>query len=112
MADNGRWDVAWPSTGVPDPRPNRRLIHGMSHPAEVAAQAAFIREVHTLEEARAKNAVRYPEKKGDGKKGDRKGGGRGGNAANDGQRSWNASGRAAPGLTSLWLLRCRPTRRR
>ena len=73
--DNGQWDIAWLATGLPDPRPGRKFTHGLSHPAEVAAQAAYVREMASLEQARQRNYQneQNPWQPGRNKKGDKKG---------------------------------------
>ena len=62
------WTLGWLWTGLPDPRPNRRLGRGLAHPSEHSAGLAHLRELQTLEQHRQLLAG----------KGDGKGGGGGG----------------------------------
>ena len=45
----GDWEFPWLISGLPDPRPKRRVGGGLLHPSEFAANVAHIKETAALE---------------------------------------------------------------
>ena len=45
----GDWEMPWLLTGLPDPRPRKRVGTGLLHPAEWAANVSHLREAYALE---------------------------------------------------------------
>lgn len=96
-ADNGSWDIAWLGTGIPDPRPSRVMAPGLQHPAEMAAQAAYLREMHTLAATRQKLTGGGGRGGGAGNWEDETGAGAGGAAAKTGAKRRPGRGGGAAG---------------
>ena len=83
LAD-GDWEVPWLLTGLPDPRPRKRIGTGLIHPAEWAANVGHVREAYALEKALADRKGKGKGKTGkDGKDKKGKDGKKGGSGASD-----------------------------
>ena len=105
----GRWEAAWLFTGLPDPRPKRRLDAGLAHPAEFAASVSYLREINTLDDAAWKHVQQQNQNwwrnqqqqqpgggKGDKNKG-QPGGGKGDKNKGKNQGAQAEGGAASPG---------------